>query len=117
VLVPHGDKTLQGKDAFDADIVNEGFEGRRSIATDRLIGEGNTVVCTGGADPPELWHCLELEGSSGCGSSDGAKSALSPEARGFRRAHSCPAWLSIVSDRRVVSIRGDRPARWSGPHR
>lgn len=51
VWVPHGYKTLQGKDAFDADIVNEGFEGRRRIAIDRLIGEGDTVVCTGGADP------------------------------------------------------------------
>src|SRR4030095_7272289 len=38
VLVPHGDKTLQGKDAFDADIVNEGFEGRRSTPPIALSG-------------------------------------------------------------------------------
>jgi ketosteroid isomerase-like protein len=43
----HGYKTLQGKDAFDAEIENEGFEGSPTITIDRLIEEGDTVVATG----------------------------------------------------------------------
>ena len=44
----HGHKTLRGKDAFDAEIENEGFEGSPTLAVDRLIEEGDTVVATGG---------------------------------------------------------------------
>jgi ketosteroid isomerase-like protein len=44
----HGYKTLQGKEAFDAEIENEGFEGSPTITVDRLIEEGDTVVATGG---------------------------------------------------------------------
>jgi ketosteroid isomerase-like protein len=43
----HGYKTLQGKEAFDAEIENEGFEGSPTIILDRLIEEGDTVVATG----------------------------------------------------------------------
>jgi len=43
----HGYKTLQGKEAFDAEIENEGFEGSPTIVIDRLIEEGDTVVATG----------------------------------------------------------------------
>ena len=44
----HGYKTLQGKDAFDAEIENEGFEGSPTLTIDRLIEEGDTVVAVGG---------------------------------------------------------------------
>jgi uncharacterized protein len=44
----HGYKTLQGKEAFDAEIENEGFEGSPTINVDRPIEEGDTVVATGG---------------------------------------------------------------------
>ena len=43
----HGYKTLHGKDEFDAEIENEGFEGSPTITVDRLIEEGDTVVATG----------------------------------------------------------------------
>lgn len=44
----HGYKTLEGKDAFDAEIENEGFEGGPALTIDRLIEEGDSVVATGG---------------------------------------------------------------------
>lgn len=44
----HGYKTLQGKEAFDAEIENEGFEGSPTITVDRLIEEGDPVAATGG---------------------------------------------------------------------
>jgi ketosteroid isomerase-like protein len=47
VWVLHGYKTLRGKDAFDAEIKNAGFEGDLVITVDRLIEEGDTVVAAG----------------------------------------------------------------------
>jgi len=44
----HGCKTLQGKEAFDAEIENDGFEGSPTLTIDRLIEEGDSVVATGG---------------------------------------------------------------------
>jgi uncharacterized protein len=44
----HGYKTLHGKDAFDAEVENDGFEGGPTVTIDRLIEEGDTVVATGG---------------------------------------------------------------------
>jgi ketosteroid isomerase-like protein len=44
----YGYKTLQGKNAFDAEIENEGFEGSPTIIIDRLIEEGDSVVAIGG---------------------------------------------------------------------
>jgi uncharacterized protein len=44
----HGVKTIRGKEAFDAEIEGEGFEGSPELRIDRLIEEGNTVVATGG---------------------------------------------------------------------
>lgn len=44
----HGFKTIRGKDAFDAEIEGEGFEGSPELRIDRLIEEGDTVVATGG---------------------------------------------------------------------
>jgi uncharacterized protein len=49
----HGYKPLQGKDAFDAEIENEGFEGSPAITVDRLIEEGDNVVATGGGTVAE----------------------------------------------------------------
>lgn len=49
----HGYKTLEGKDAFDAEIENEGFEGSPLLRIDRLIEDGDTVVCTGGGSTVE----------------------------------------------------------------
>jgi uncharacterized protein len=43
----HGSKTIHGKDAFDAEIENEGFEGSPNITIDRLIEDGDNVVATG----------------------------------------------------------------------
>jgi uncharacterized protein len=47
VWTVHGYKTFKGKSAFDAEIENEGFQGRPSITIERLIEEGNSVVATG----------------------------------------------------------------------
>ena len=49
----HGHQTLHGKDAFDAEIENEGFEGNPVITIDRLIEEGDSVVATGGGSVAE----------------------------------------------------------------
>jgi uncharacterized protein len=43
----HGYKTLQGKDAFDAEIENDAFVGRPTLTIDRLVEEGNSVVAVG----------------------------------------------------------------------
>jgi len=43
----HGYKTIHGKDAFDAEIESDGFEGSPTITVDRLIEEGDSVVATG----------------------------------------------------------------------
>jgi ketosteroid isomerase-like protein len=42
-----GFKHLEGKEAFGGEIVNEAFEGRPTLAVDRLIEEGDTVVAIG----------------------------------------------------------------------
>jgi ketosteroid isomerase-like protein len=47
VWVLHGYKTLKGKDAFDAEIENEGFAGNPALTIDRMIEEGDSVVATG----------------------------------------------------------------------
>jgi uncharacterized protein len=44
----HGVKTVRGKEAFDAEIEGEGFEGGPELRIERLIEEGDTVVATGG---------------------------------------------------------------------
>jgi ketosteroid isomerase-like protein len=43
-----GYKTLRDKDAFDAEIENEEFEGSPTITITRMIEEGDCVVATGG---------------------------------------------------------------------
>jgi ketosteroid isomerase-like protein len=43
----HGYTTLQGRNAFDAEIENDAFIGSPSLTIDRLIEEGDTVVATG----------------------------------------------------------------------
>jgi SnoaL-like domain len=40
-------KHLEGKDAFDREIENEGFVGSPTLDVDRVIEEGATVVATG----------------------------------------------------------------------
>jgi len=47
VWVLHGYKTLKGKDAFDAEIENEDFEGNPALTIDLMIEEGDSVVVTG----------------------------------------------------------------------
>ena len=42
-----GYKHLEGKTAFDGEIVGEGFEGRPTLVLDRLVEEGDTVVAIG----------------------------------------------------------------------
>lgn len=44
----HGYTTLRGKDAFDAEIENEAFEGAPELWIDRFVEEGDTVVAVGG---------------------------------------------------------------------
>lgn len=39
-------KTLKGKDAFDAEIENEDFEGNPALTIDRIIEEGDSVAVT-----------------------------------------------------------------------
>jgi uncharacterized protein len=43
----HGHRTLTGKEAFDAEIENEGFEGSPALTVDRLVEEGDTIVAVG----------------------------------------------------------------------
>ena len=47
VWVLHGYKTLKGKDAFNAEIENEDFEGNPTLIIDRMIEEGDSVAATG----------------------------------------------------------------------
>jgi ketosteroid isomerase-like protein len=47
VWVLHGYKTLYGKQAFDAEIENDAFEGSPKINLECLIEEGNKVAVTG----------------------------------------------------------------------
>jgi hypothetical protein len=53
VWVLHGHTTLHGKDAFDAEIESEGFEGNPAITIHRLIEEDDSVVATGGGSVAE----------------------------------------------------------------
>jgi uncharacterized protein len=39
-----GQKSLAGKEAFDAEIENPAFEGSPALLVDRLVEEGDTVV-------------------------------------------------------------------------
>lgn len=43
----HGYKTLQGRDAFDAEIENDAFVGSPTLTIGRLIEEGDSVVAVG----------------------------------------------------------------------
>jgi len=43
----HGHKSLKGKEAFDAEIENENFEGKPEITVHRMIEENNIVVAEG----------------------------------------------------------------------
>jgi ketosteroid isomerase-like protein len=43
----HGYTTIEGKEAFDAEIDNDAFEGRPTLAIDRLIEEDHSVVAVG----------------------------------------------------------------------
>lgn len=45
--VLHGYKTVHGRDAFDAEIEGEGFQGAPTLELDLLIEEGGTVAVTG----------------------------------------------------------------------
>ena len=47
VWVLHGYKTIHGKEAFDAEIENEAFEGHPVINLERFIEEGDCLVVTG----------------------------------------------------------------------
>lgn len=42
-----GYTTKQGKEAFAGEIVNDGFEGRPTLAVHRVVEEGDTVVAIG----------------------------------------------------------------------
>ena len=43
----HGHRSLKGKEAFDAEIENENFEGKPEITLNRMIEENNCVVAEG----------------------------------------------------------------------
>ena len=45
-----GHTYLTGKAAFDAEIENEEFTGRPTLAVDRLVEEGDTVVAIGSGE-------------------------------------------------------------------
>ncbi len=47
VWVIHGYRTVQGKEAFDAEIENDAAVGSPVLTIDRLIEEGDTVVAVG----------------------------------------------------------------------
>ena len=42
-----GFRYLEGKEAFDGEIENEAFEGSPTLAIDRVVEEGDTVVAIG----------------------------------------------------------------------
>ncbi len=50
VWVLHGYRTLQGKEAFDAEIENAAAVGSPALHLDRLIEEGNTVIAVGSGE-------------------------------------------------------------------
>ena len=43
----HGHRKLQGKENFDAEIENEGFEGKPEITLNRMTEENNVVIAEG----------------------------------------------------------------------
>lgn len=43
----HGHRSLKGKEAFDAEIENEGFEGKPEISLNRMTEENNVVIAEG----------------------------------------------------------------------
>ncbi|SMC59698.1 nuclear transport factor 2 family protein [Moheibacter sediminis] len=43
----HGHRKLQGKTEFDAEIENEGFEGKPEITLNRMTEENNVVIAEG----------------------------------------------------------------------
>jgi ketosteroid isomerase-like protein len=45
-----GFRHLKGKDQFDGEIENEEFTGRPTLAVDRLVEEGDTVVAIGSGE-------------------------------------------------------------------
>jgi uncharacterized protein len=45
--VIHGHRTTNGKDQFDAEIVNPGFTGRPELDVERVLEDGPVVVVTG----------------------------------------------------------------------
>lgn len=47
VWIIHGHRKLQGKEAFDAEIENENFEGQPQIQVERMTEEGNVVIAEG----------------------------------------------------------------------
>jgi uncharacterized protein len=50
VWVLHGYRTLEGKEAFDAEVDNDGAVGSPTLNLDRLIEEGDTVVAVGNGE-------------------------------------------------------------------
>ena len=44
----YGYTTIKGREAFDAEIENDAFEGKPTLRIDRLVEEGDTVVALGG---------------------------------------------------------------------
>jgi uncharacterized protein len=50
VWVLHGYRTLEGKEAFDAEIDNDAAVGSPTLNLDRLIEEGDTVVAVGNGE-------------------------------------------------------------------
>jgi limonene-1,2-epoxide hydrolase len=47
IWIIHGHRKLQGKEAFDAEIENDDFEGQPEIQIDRMTEEGNIVIAEG----------------------------------------------------------------------
>lgn len=56
----HGHRSLKGKEAFDAEIENENFEGKPEITLNRMTEENNVVIAEGTvlAKPKNQDHIL-----------------------------------------------------------
>lgn len=68
----HGHRKLQGKENFDAEIENEGFEGKPEITLNRMTEENNVVIAEGtvlakpkNQDPILLAFCDVFEFENG----------------------------------------------------
>lgn len=68
----HGHQKLQGKENFDAEIENEGFEGKPEITLNRMTEENNVVIAEGtvlvkpkNQDPILLAFCDVFEFENG----------------------------------------------------